>query len=453
MYSTGIDYLSILKDSVLPEYSVSALTGFAPPRSHPPAVKFSSPALNPWLEISLKIPELLSQSNSVFRSAVRQLPLLSMPDDAPMDEWRLAYVLLSTLAAAYVWGSSTEADIVDRLPHVLSAPLVDISYALEVQPGLTYVAGGMWNHRYNETKSSDEDGQLETIVSFTGTPDENHFNLTTLRVERAGGEGIVHGMMAAQQGIQAIRHSHAYLAQGTKTGVEVEDTVHDAIAESLGKMAASIARCTIELQKMRDGCDPSVFYNQLRPFLSGFGSNPNLPNGVFYPSEIDGTPENGKGEWLKLSGATAGQSSLFQAFDMLLDVKHPHVGETNRAEFTKSMRKGMPGCHVQFLGSLSALPSLRKHMQALQSQDDTISPAALKSLEAYNSTLHNLEQFRSEHFKIVTLYVIDPARRAAQATLVHEPDESQLRGTGGSNLASLLKGMRTDTKDSTLPRD
>ncbi|KAG9082081.1 Indoleamine 2,3-dioxygenase 1 [Ceratobasidium sp. UAMH 11750] len=259
-------------------------------------------------------------------------------------------------------------------------------------------------------------------------------------------------MMAAQQVVQAIRYSHAHFAQGTKARVEAEDAVHNAIAESLGQMALSIDRCTIELRKMRDGCEPSVFYNQLRPFLSGFKSNPNLPRGVFYPSELDGTPENGKGEWLKLGGATAGQSSLFQAFDILLDVKHLTDGGTNRAEFVKEMRKSMPGCHVQFLESLSALPSVREYMQTLQSQDN-ISPSGLKSLQAYNAALNSLEQFRSEHFKIVALYVIGPARRAAQATLVREPDESQLRGTGGSNLASLLKGMRTDTKDSTLPRD
>ncbi|KAG8678314.1 hypothetical protein FRC08_017874, partial [Ceratobasidium sp. 394] len=205
MSSTGIDYLSVLKYSVLPEYSVSPLTGFAPPKSNPPAVKFSSVALNPWLEISQKIPALLSQSNAAFRSSVDQLPLLSMPDDAPMEEWRLAYVLLSTLSAAYIWGSPIEAKVTDRLPFVLASPLREVSYALEVEPGITYVAGGMWNHRYNETVSADEDAQLECIVSFTGAPDENHFNLTTLRVERAGGEGIVHGMMAAQQVVQAIR--------------------------------------------------------------------------------------------------------------------------------------------------------------------------------------------------------------------------------------------------------
>ncbi|QRV94704.1 indoleamine 2,3-dioxygenase [Ceratobasidium sp. AG-Ba] len=470
MNSPGVDYLSVLKESVLPNYSVSPATGFAPPKSNPPAVKFSSPALKPWLEVSQKISELLRQSNATFRSSVDHLPLLSMPDDAPVEEWRLAYVLLSTLAAAYVWGSTTEAQVADKLPYVLASPLREVSYELEVEPGITYASGGIWNHLYNESVSSNEDSQLKCIVSFTGTPDEDHFNLTTLRVERAGGPGVVHGMMAGQQVIKAIRYADFTGDRRRSPGGKDEDAVHDAMADSLNGMAFSIDQCRTELRKMRDGCEPSVFYNQLRPFLSGFGSGPSLPKGVFYPSDIDGTPENGKGEWLKLSGATAGQSSLFQAFDILLDVEHPATGETNRAEFVKSMRRAMPGatysnlclnqslkyfagCHVQFLESLSALPSLRKYMKTLQAQDDTISQSALNALQAYNSALYNLEQFRAEHFKIVALYVIGPARRAAQATLVHEPDESQLRGTGGSNLASLLKGMRTDTKDTVLPRD
>jgi indoleamine 2,3-dioxygenase len=269
--STRIDYLSVLENSVLPEYSVSALTGFAEPKSNAPAVKFSSPTLDPWLEIAQKIPQLLSQSNAVFRSALDQLPLLEVPDDAPMDEWRLAYVLLSTLAAAYVWGSTTESEIIDRLPFVLASPLREVSYALEVEPGITYVAGGLWNHRYNETSSTNEDAQLDCIVSFTGTPDETHFNLTTLRVERAGGAGVVQGMMASQQVVQAIRYSHAFF-QGKNARSDAENAVHDAVAMALSRMASSIDRCTVELGKMRDGCEPDVFYDQLRPFLSGFGS-------------------------------------------------------------------------------------------------------------------------------------------------------------------------------------
>lgn len=98
-------------------------------------------------------------------------------------------------------------------------------------------------------------------------------------------------------------------------------------------------------------------------------------------------------------------------------------------------------------------------MQTLQSQDDTISKPALEALGAYNAALRALEGFRSEHFKIVTLYVIGPARRAVRApaeasgNAAKETDEEQMKGTGGSNLASLLKGMRTDTKESVLERD
>jgi indoleamine 2,3-dioxygenase len=97
-------------------------------------------------------------------------------------------------------------------------------------------------------------------------------------------------------------------------------------------------------------------------------------------------------------------------------------------------------------------------MRTIQSQDSTTTPpSALASLAAYNAALSSLEQFRSEHLKIVALYVIGPARRRTAQTQNQrseevEVDESKMKGTGGSNLASLLKGMRTDTKESVLPR-
>lgn len=104
-------------------------------------------------------------------------------------------------------------------------------------------------------------------------------------------------------------------------------------------------------------------------------------------------------------------------------------------------------------------------MQLLQSR--TIdAPSALAALEGYNAAVRNLEGFRNEHIKIVTLYVIGPARRAQQThgqggdgaikgsegENLKEAGDSHLRGTGGSNLARLLKGMRDDTKRTVLER-
>ncbi|KAG8711513.1 ubiquitin-specific protease ubp2 [Ceratobasidium sp. 423] len=443
------DSFSALVNSVLPEYSISHLTGFAPPKSKAPAVKFSSPSLAPWLDISQKIATLLSESNEAFRSAVDKLPLLAVPDDAPIEEWRLAYTILATVAAAYIWGKTPESGIIDKLPHVIAHPLREVADALGVEPGLIYIVGGMWNHRYREDKSSEEDGQLDTIVSFTDAPDETHFNLTTLRVERAGGDGLLQGLLASQFVARAIRAtmliSHNHGSHDHPQMGEELDEVHQSMTDAFHKMAASIAQCTIELAKMRNGCDTDFFYDKLRPFLSGFGSHPSQPNGVFYPSSPDGT----QGEWLKLSGATAGQSSLFQAFDALLMVVHPN--DQDQGPFAKKMRKAMPVSHVQFLETIPTLPSIRGYIQSLLSKPES-SPVERAVVDGYNAAVRELEGFRSEHIKIVTLYVIGPARRAQQTTAGGAEDDSEMRGTGGSNLAKLLKGMRDDTKRTTLER-
>ncbi|EUC59206.1 indoleamine 2,3-dioxygenase [Rhizoctonia solani AG-3 Rhs1AP] len=447
--ATTQDSFSALVNSVLPEYSVSHLTGFAPPKSNAPAVKFSSPALDPWLDISQKIATLLNESNEAFRSAVERLPLLVVPDDAPIEEWRLAYTILATVAAAYIWGKDSGSGMIDKLPYVIARPLQDVADALGVEPGLTYIAGGIWNHRYRVDKSSEEDGQLDIMVLFTDTPDETHFNLTTLRVERAGGDGLLQGLLASQLVARAIRatmsapHSHS---SHNHQPVDGElDQVHQLMTDGFHKMAASIAQCTVELAKMRNGCGPDFFYDKLRPFLGGFGSHPSQPNGVFYPSSPDGT----QGEWLKLSGATAGQSSLFQAFDALLMVVHPN--NQDQGPFAKKMRKGMPALHVQFLETIPTLPSIRGYIQSLLSKSES-SPAERAVIEGYNAAVRQLEGFRNEHIKIVTLYVIGPARRAQQTSAGGAEDDSDMRGTGGSNLARLLKGMRDDTKRTTVER-
>ncbi|KAJ1302528.1 hypothetical protein OPQ81_002845 [Rhizoctonia solani] len=443
------DSFSTLINSVLPEYSISHLTGFAPPKLKAPATKFSSPTFDPWLDISQKIATLLAESNETFRSAVDKLPLLAVPDDAPIEEWRLAYTILATIAAAYIWGKDPESGIINKLPYVVARPLRDVADALGVEPGMTYIAGAIWNHQYREDKSSEEDDQLDTILSYTDAPDETHFNLTTLRVERVGGDGLLQGLLTSQLVARAIRatvsasHNHDSHNHQSATGELGE--VHQSMADALHKMAASIARCTIELAKMRHGCGTDFFYHKLRPFLTGFGLHSSQPNGVFYPSSPDGT----QGEWLKLSGSTAGQSSLFQAFDSLLMVVHPD--DQDQGPFAKKMRKAMPASHVQFLETIPILPSIRGYIQSLLSKPEP-SPAERAVIDGYNTAVRELEGFRNEHIKIVTLYVIGPARRAQQTTAGGAEDDSEMRGTGGSNLARLLKGMRDDTKRTTLER-
>jgi indoleamine 2,3-dioxygenase len=102
------------------------------------------------------------------------------------------------------------------------------------------------------------------------------------------------------------------------------------------------------------------------------------------------------------------------------------------------MRKYMPGGHQRFLDHLRSL-SFGPTVRALVSSN-TVSPLA----HSYNDALKSLSGFRDAHIRVVTRYVICPAR---SGTIVRDPalDSGAVRGTGGTSLVPLLKVYRDET--------
>lgn len=102
--------------------------------------------------------------------------------------------------------------------------------------------------------------------------------------------------------------------------------------------------------------------------------------------------------------------------------------------FIVRMRKYIPGNHQQFLLHL-AHSTIRPYVAA--SRD----PAVRR---AYNDCVWAIKRFRDTHIKIVTLYVIHPAR---SKVLVKAPEaeSAPVRGTGGTSLVPLLKAYRNNT--------
>ncbi|KAG8961335.1 hypothetical protein FRC03_005509 [Tulasnella sp. 419] len=386
-----------LSDS-LDAYYIDLKTGFCPPA--PPTYTFSDPAYSSWLTLATSIPSLLS-SGELYQS-VEQLPLLDF-DAEDIAEWRLAYVCLAYLAHAYIWGKGKDEEEPSRdtLPTNLSIPLREVSDALGVQPGLTFACLTLWNWKAEdrEVSGSAWPWPVSSICTFSGTQDEHHFGITSTRVEKVGGEALVLALEASRA------------AGKGDTAVA---------AEKLKGVGTALEKCRVAIIDMKTGCAPDVFYHGFRPFYSGFG-NSKFPKGVFYPSE-DG------GERLKLSGGTAGQSSLFQALDILLGIEH----SPDRVKFLESMREAMPGPHVQFLQDIKLLPSIREFVRNSDQRSLT---------DAYNGALESFKEFRSEHFKLVALYIIGPSKKETKSG----KDGEGLVGTGGSDLSSLLKGMRADT--------
>lgn len=52
--------------------------------------------------------------------------------------------------------------------------------------------------------------------------------------------------------------------------------------EALAVARAGILGMREALKRMPVGCHPLIFYQRVRPFLSGWKANPTLPDGVLY---------------------------------------------------------------------------------------------------------------------------------------------------------------------------
>lgn len=95
------------------------------------------------------------------------------------------------------------------------------------------------------------------------------------------------------------------------------------VVDSLLMFAQHINDLSQLLARMYEECDPNVFYFRIRPFLAGSRNmeESGLPNGVLYE---DG---HGNKTYHKYSGGSNAQSSLIQAFDIILGIEHRPTGQ------------------------------------------------------------------------------------------------------------------------------
>ncbi|KAF8910411.1 Indoleamine 2,3-dioxygenase [Gymnopilus junonius] len=205
------------------------------------------------------------------------------------------------------------------------------------------------------------------------------------------------------------------------------------IREYLHTIAGVINELRMLLLDVKKGCDPDVYYNQVRPWFRGEDSAENPCKWVFdgiekYPQLRVPT---------ELSGPSAGQSSMIHVLDAFLGVDH-QATSPDRPTFMSRMQTYMPKNHRLFLDHLKANPRpLRNFVM------DAHNP---ELLEAYNHAVKSLKEFRDAHMIIVTLYVVGPARR----TVKPAPQNGLLKGTGGTELVKFLKNTRTSTIDAFL---
>ncbi|KAK3316944.1 Indoleamine 2,3-dioxygenase [Apodospora peruviana] len=436
----------------LADYGISPTHGFLPEVL--PLTRLPDPYYNKWEAITANLQALILSKR--LRGVVDRLPVLSTIGLEHDAEWRRAYSLLSFMAHGYIWGGDSPSD---RLPPAIAVPLLKVSQHLEVLPVATYAALCLWNFKpLFVDEDIDNLENLATLNTFTGSLDESWFYLVSVAME-ARGAPIIPLMLTA---VAAARQNDA-----------------PTVTRCLTTFAERLDDLTNLLQRMHESCDPTIFYNRIRPFLAGSKNmaEAGLPNGVVYEDGSSDEP------YRQYSGGSNAQSSLIQFFDVVLGIEHRPTGEKRgeseregrtqapKHNFIMEMRRYMPGPHARFLGDVQAVANIRDFVE----DNRTARPLCL----AYDACLSMLRALRDKHIAIVTRYIVLPSRevrarsrsrspeatrrklnlatasrqpqgiaydvRGAVAAQQQQKQAEKIKGTGGTALISFLKQARDET--------
>ncbi|KAI1463729.1 IDO-domain-containing protein [Daldinia caldariorum] len=390
---------------LLRNYSISR-NGFLPEKE--PLNRLPEPYYTPWESILDNLPSMLRDKS--IRKSVDSIGVLSTGRLAKEEEWRRAYVVLSFLAHAYIWGGEKASEV---LPPAISVPFLQVSEHLHLPPVATYAALNLWNFTCDGPDFRDLD-KLGAMHTFSGTEDEAWFYSVSVAME-AEGAYIIPVMLQALEATQIRDYS--------------------AITRALDQLIICIGNLGRLLDRMDERCDPMVFYHQIRPYLAGSKNMAasGLPNGVLYENE------QGLLCWKQLRGGSNGQSSLIQFLDIVLGVEHTSPGgSTGEAvtSFHEEVRSYMPAPHRAFLEHVSRMGSIK---ELAREQCDSEKQRQMQ--RSFRAATKALGDFRNRHMQIVTRYIIVPSRKQFQGSVVNlatassrskEGTKAQLTGTGGT---------------------
>ncbi|KAI0035381.1 tryptophan 2,3-dioxygenase [Vararia minispora EC-137] len=367
--------------------------------------------------------------SATWRARIRELPIILTTSLHESEvHLRRAHSVLAWLMHFYIHSQPppppelARADVV--IPAPIAVPLITVSEQLQLPVVLTYSDDVLYNWALKKTAptpSSPARGapsldNLRCITLFTGTSDEEEFYLSSARCELVG--------VAA---LEAMRATMDELFVG-------DSLARLRIERYLTSLSGHIDELAKQLLAVREGCDPEAFYHDIRPWFNGQDSGPDGRKWVF-----EGVPRERQPS--ELSGPSAGQSSLVHALDIFLGVSdYSHgQGAGDRKEgptFLDRMQIYMPRHHRAFLRHLANAPRpLRELVEEYQEKDSGLA-------DAYNRAVGAMKRFRDAHMRIVALYIMGPARREREAQMAAA---RPLKGTGGTDLVSFLKGVRDRT--------
>lgn len=390
----------------------------------------------------------------MWRKGIEGMLVLDTIDlESSLPMMRRAHLVLSFLLHFYAHTSPSDSPKPLPIPASISIPILSIAPKLGLPPVLTYSDTVLYNFLPSRPDSpvSVVNPPEKALVTFTNTRSEEQFYVISAQCEIAGAEAL-----------RIMRQSLDEL-------FVCDDLALRRVTVYLRKLAKQIDKIGDVTLSMMSQIDPEEFYHLIRPwFRGGDGAGPGsagwlyqgvseeTDTGIHAENTIDRLGTRGR----LFSGPSAGQSSLIHAIDIFLTVDHSPQssaeGIKNEESFMGRMKQYMPLPHRSFLQHLA------DHPTSLRPITTHYAGTHPKLAQAYDMALDALKRFREKHMRIVSVFIVQQARREPspriKALLGQEVEEGEeegevkeaidvgeLRGTGGSPLFKFLKRCRDNT--------
>ncbi|MBG84983.1 MAG: hypothetical protein CMJ40_10635 [Phycisphaerae bacterium] len=298
---------------------------------------------------------------------------------------RRAMLLLSVIGSGYVQCGPLSDH---RIPACISLPWKQVSDRLGRPMIVSHASIVLDNWGFLEGDDLTRPETLRTMARFAGGSDEDWFYLVTVSIEAIGASLI-----------PTLVETRLAVDSGDASGV----------ASCLDAVTTIIERIRAMLNRMEERCRPPVFYQSVRPYLSGWPEE-----GIIY-DQVHSKP-------VRLFGGSAAQSSLLQAIDAAMGITHQ---DERSAYFLDAMRDYMPPSHRSFIEWFENGTTLR---------ESAITEQARRS---YDKAIDALDAFRRDHMAITARYITQQGDPSAQ-------------GTGGTEYGTFLRVTRRETTDQRL---
>jgi indoleamine 2,3-dioxygenase len=373
--------------TVMQRYGIHPVRGFLPaedPLQRLPA-EYAA-----WEELGEALPALLAAGRA--REAVAALPLLDPRSLATEAEWERAMLLLSYFGHAYVFAAPP---VSRHIPAPVAVPWHAVAEQVRRPPVLTYASYILRNWRRLDPAGPIALENLARPQHFLGGMDEDWFGMIHIAIEAQAGPGL-YALLVAQDGVAA----------GDVALVTAQ----------LGILAQSIVDMLAVLNRTPEKCDPYIYYNRVRPYLSGWQDNPALPDGMLY----DGVAAyNGQPQFFR--GGSGAQSAIIPAIDDALGL----VFDDNPfGRYMRSLREYMPPPHRAFIELMRQRHAIRAFVKRRARSEPAL-------VAAYNHCLEVSVAFRQDHFKYAARYIHAQSQR--------DPANSTEIGTSGTPFMAFLR--------------